>query len=313
MKYLSMNKEELSEIFVRELLPTNRSFEFYVNWENIDSYKEFNIELNAMNCLVRTENFDVVFKELLKKLPTVISTFPLLFGLSKKEREETINGKNELIVVNEAIGENDYLEYNFDYSRLEKGLSEKEIEKMLIFVEKMGVKKLLTNLLEKSLIDYVIGVLVGLDSNGRKNRGGQAFEIACEPIIKLLCEKYEIELYSQKQFKTLEKKGIKVTEDIKNRKADFILFKDGKVLNIEVNFFNDSGSKPEEIIDSYINRQSDLKVNDFEFALITDGKKCWKNSDKSQLAKGFRNINYLMNFNLAKLGMLEEIICSIFS
>ena len=77
-------------------------------------------------------------------------------------------------------------------------------------------------------------------------------------------------------------------------------------MNIEVNFFNGGGSKPEEIIDSYINRQLDLKKNGIDFALITDGN-CWKGTT-NQLLKGFRHLSYLMNFKLAKVGMLEEIV-----
>lgn len=84
-------------------------------------------------------------------------------------------------------------------------------------------------------------------------------------------------------------------------------------MNIEANFFSGSGSKPEEIIDSYINRQGDLKNNNIEFALVTDGKKCWGNEEKPQLLKGYRHLNYLLNFNMCKTGMLEEIIRKIFN
>ena len=171
----------------------------------------------------------------------------------------------------------------------------------------MGLKALFENLLEKSVIDYVIGVLVGLDSNGRKNRGGKAFEFACEPIISEICSHYGIQMISQKQFKILKKMGFFISEDVANRKADFILVKSQKVLNIEVDYFFRGGSKPEEIIDSYINRQNDLKKLNIGFALLTDGY-CWDNKDKNQLQKGFRNLDYLLNYHLAKYGMLEEII-----
>ena len=81
-------------------------------------------------------------------------------------------------------------------------------------------------------------------------------------------------------------------------------------MNIEVNFFNGGGSKPEEIIDSYINRQKDLNDNNIKFALITDGN-CWKGTT-NQLQKGFRHLKYLMNYNMAKNNMLEDIIKEVF-
>lgn len=312
MQYLKLRKEELVEKFVEKLLPTNRGFNFYVDWRNAKVYKNFEIELNAMNCLVRNDNFDTCFRDLLKKLPSVVSTFPYLFALAKEERKKVWSGKEKLLVVNGVVGEEDYLEYSFSDKNIKKGLTNEEIENQLLLFERMGLKELFLNLLEKNVLDYVIGVLVGLDSNGRKNRGGLAFELACEPLIKEVCSKNGIKYYFQKPFKTLITDGIKISDDIKNRKADFILARGNKLLNIEVNFFHGSGSKPEEIIDSYINRQNDLIKAGIEFVLITDGEKCWGNNTKSQLLKGFRNLKYLMNYNLAKDGMLEEIIKEIF-
>lgn len=46
--------------------------------------------------------------------------------------------------------------------------------------------------------------------------------------------------------------------------------------------------------------------------LITDGL-CRNNKSKNQLQKGFKNMNYLMNFYLAKNGLLEEVIKTYFN
>ena len=305
--YKNMNIDKLSEEFVNNLVETNRGFNFYVDWNNTLDYKRFEIELNAMNVLIRCDDMHSKFVELVKKVPTVIATFPLLFALSKDERKNVWRGKNELKLVNEDLDEEDFYSYNFDINLLKNGISDDSIEIYYVFFEKMGLKALFENLLEKSVIDYVIGVLVGLDSNGRKNRGGKAFEFACEPIISEICSHYGIQMISQKQFKILKKMGFFISEDVANRKADFILVKSQKVLNIEVDYFFRGGSKPEEIIDSYINRQNDLKKLNIGFALLTDGY-CWDNKDKNQLQKGFRNLDYLLNYHLAKYGMLEEII-----
>lgn len=310
--YLEMKYEELSEIFVNNLLETNRGFDFYVNWENAKAFEEFEIELNAMDVLIKTDNIKEKFFNLAKKIPTFIATFPLLFALSKNERAEVWNGKNLLAIVGDEIGNDENLQFSFETEKLRKGLSEKEIENYYYFFERIGLKSLCENFVEKSFVDYVIGVLVGLDSNGRKNRGGTAFEDACEPIIKKICDKYDVMLISQKQFKKLAEYGFIISEDIANRKADFILVKGDKALNIEVDYFFRGGSKPEEIIDSYINRQHDLDKLNMGFALLTDGL-CWDNKSKNQLQKGFRNMNYLMNFYLAKNGMLEEVVKTYFN
>lgn len=309
--YLEMNKNEIVKSFVSNLLDTNRGFSFYVDWSNAECYKPFIIELNAMNSLIKCEDFDRMFRELLVKLPSVVATFPLLFALSKSERECVWAGKADLKIVNSKLQHEDGMAFSFNVKALQKKLSSNEIGQYLFFVEQIGIKHLLLNLAEKSLIDYVIGVLVGLDSNGRKNRGGTAFEDACSPIISNICKPKGISIITQKQFKVLREYGFDIDADIADRKADFILVKDTKVINIEVNFYSGAGSKPEEIIDSYINRQSELERNGIVFSLITDGK-CWNNEDKNQLTKGFRHLHYLMNYNLAKNGMLQEMINKVF-
>lgn len=115
----------------------------------------------------------------------------------------------------------------------------------------------------------------------------------------------------QQQFKKLKTYGLNINDDIKNRKADFILIKDKIVLNIEVNYYFEAGSKPEEIVDSYINRNKELENNGINFILITDGN-CWNNKGKNQLTKAFKNIS-LMNYKMSKQGHLKDKIKEIFN
>lgn len=296
------------EIFKNNLLETNRGFNFYVDWKNILGLEKYDIELHALDSLIgKKDDFDSTFKDLLAKIPTVVTVFPYLFALSKKERESVISGKTELKVVGVELDSEDLQKFSF---KPQKQYTESQINEYLTFFDQMGLKNLFQNLIEKSTVDYVVGVLVGLDSNGRKNRGGSAFELACEPIITEICTKYGIKVLSQKKFETLNEYGFTINEDIAKRKADFILVKNNKCINIEVNFFDDTGSKPEEIIDSYINRQADLKKNNILFALITDGQ-CWKKAT-NQLQKGIKYISYLMNYKMAKNEILEKIIKEVF-
>lgn len=133
--YLEMDYDKLSEIFVNNLLETNRGFDFYVNWENAKAYKEFEIELNAMNVLIRADNIKEKFYKLVEKVPTVIATFPLLFALSKNERTEVWHGKNLLAVVGDEIGNDENLKFSFEIEKLKQGLSKKEIENYYYFFE----------------------------------------------------------------------------------------------------------------------------------------------------------------------------------
>lgn len=311
--YFKLSIDEKKEIFTKNLVSTNRGFNFYVDWRNTTSYKDLEIELNALNILINV-NDDIQFKskfyQLLKKLPSVVKAFLLLFALSKKEREKIWKEKEILNILEDVDLDKNNLQYDF---KIIDKLSDENIEKYYDFFIKIGLKSLFQNLLEKSVVDYAIGVLVGLDSNGRKNRGGKAFELACEPIINKICNKYKIKLLIQKQFKFLtEEYKIVVNDNIANRKADFILVKNNIVVNIEANFYFDSGSKPEEIIDSYSNRQYELRQNNIQFIYLTDGIGCWGNIDKNQLTKGFKSIDYVINFYMLKEAYFESIIKKIF-
>lgn len=306
--FLDKTIEEKLKLFEEDLLETNRGFNFYVDWRNVTGLDRYSIQLHAMDALIgRHDNFDEKFIELLHTTPSVVTVFPLLFALSKAERESVISGADRLQVIGTELDSEDLQNYSF---APKKAWSDAEVQNYLDFFVQMGLKNLFQNILKRSTIDYVVGVLVGLDSNGRKNRGGKAFELACEPIIREICSRYCINVITQKQFKTLERRGFKIDEDVANRKADFILVKGRKCLNIEVNFYSGTGSKPEEIIDSYINRQADLLRNNIRFALITDGN-CWRGTT-NQLQKGYRHLQFLMNYKMLKNGIMEEIIRDVF-
>ncbi|MGP1412054.1 MAG: DpnII family type II restriction endonuclease [Peptoanaerobacter stomatis] len=304
--YLEMGKDELAKQFEENLLDTNRGYNYYVDWSNISGYDKYSIEIHAMDVLIncKEEDFYCKFRELLEKLPNVIEVFPYLFALAKNDRVQVIKN-GELKIIGTEIDSENFETFNFNGKRLKENFCE-EVLGYYNFFCNMGLKDLFQNLLEKSVQDYIVGVLVGLDSNGRKNRGGTAFELACEPMIREICERHNITVLTQKTFKSVN--CISSNDVIANRKADFILINENetKLMNIEVNFFNGGGSKPEEIINSYIQRQDALSTAGISFCLLTDGN-CWKGTT-NQLKVGLNGLKYLMNFNLAKKGMLEEAI-----
>ena len=113
MKYKEMDIEEISSIFVENLVETNRGFDFYVNWDNAEDYKNLEIELNAMNVLIKSQDIESKFYDLARKIPTFVATFPLLFALSKTERQDVWSGKNDLSIVNEQLDGDDNYQYSF--------------------------------------------------------------------------------------------------------------------------------------------------------------------------------------------------------
>lgn len=131
---------------------------------------------------------------------------------------------------------------------------------------------------------YVYGIEVGLDSNARKNRSGKVME----DIIASILEKNNLEF----------EKGINLhLKNIgKTKKFDFKFIKNNKEYYLECNFYNASGSKLNEVANSYIKINDDLKAQSLDFVWVTDGAG-WKNT-KSSLRTAFNQIENLFSINL---------------
>ena len=200
MQFLTIQPQERARIFIKNVLFTNRGFNYYVDWSNIDGYQEFQVEIHALDILIRCrdELFYEKFKNLVTKLPSVILLFPYLFGLAKSERENLYKGRENLVLIQEELDKNDYLEFIFSKTAI-KNFQEDDIKVYYDFFVQMGLKHLYQNIIEKSTLDYIAGVLVGMDSNGRKNRGGKVFELACPEWVKIV-ESGMIEEPSTKDF-----------------------------------------------------------------------------------------------------------------
>jgi type II restriction enzyme len=161
-----------------------------------------------------------------------------------------------------------------------------------------------------NLKDYLTGVEVGLDTHARKNRSGSAMELAVLPLMQTLVESNKgLSLLFQKQFKDVEKSwGLSVPTTLRERRFDYVIKKDKTLINIEVNFFAGGGSKPQEIVDSYINRQNELYAEGWKFIWITDGRG-WK-AGKNQIQRAIKEIDYVLNLDFVRRGLLEHIIRS---
>jgi len=295
------DEDGIVEEFLDTLVDTNRSFDFFVDWDKITKHvEEHKIEFNILNSLIGSKNFEDDLRKILLDYPGVLPVIPILLAIRELNFKVIRNfGSRDLNIV----------KYDF----IPRTLTSEEIDDIIEFFDKTGLKKFFLEMGARSIQDYVIGIEVGMDTHARKNRSGDAMERLLKPIVESIATEengFEAVLF-QKFFRYLKTNyGIKVNSSIEDRKADFILIKkDKKVVNIEVNFFSGSGSKPQEIVDSYIERQNELKNHGFEFIWITDGEG-WR-EQKNQIRKGFERIDYLLNLNFVRAGLLEEILCRI--
>ena len=291
--------QDLVKSFQKSLVVTNRTPEFYVNWEkvnrNVDTIK---IELSLWNSLIGSENIEDDFVNLITQYPEVIKTIPILLAIRDIVFPVIIDFYN----VDKGVKG-----LNFKKNR-HSTLSNYEIEEYLDFVKKSGLFSVFSYI--QNFYDYVIGVEVGMDTNARKNRSGHAMELLLQPIIEDVSRELDCKVLIQQSFSSVRLRG-KVPVSLANRKSDFIVLKDGVCVNIEVNYYSGSGSKPEEIVDSYINRKNELSGYGWHFIWITDGQ-VWQRSE-SQLSKAFSELDYIFNIDFVRKGLLKKALQSIFS
>ena len=110
------------------------------------------------------------FKFLLKEHPETAKILPALVvrdGGNSSKFKILVDYKKKKFI---------YDEYDFTKSNL----TDDDIEKYLQFITETGFKDLIVSQKIKNLVDYMIGVEAGLDSNGRKNRSGHSMEAIVE-------------------------------------------------------------------------------------------------------------------------------------
>lgn len=278
------------DVFLSSLIDTNRGFNFFVDWGKVNkNIGDMESEISLLSSLSNSKDIEQEFRALIEKYPKVIKVLPLL-----------VAERNKNIKVIEAIDSPSSVR-NFDF-----GSVNEDVDNVCEFCVKTGIFDLLRQ--TNSLKDYLTGVEVGMDTHARKNRSGVAMELAVLPLIQEIANKNPgLQFLFQRQFKDIERTwGLSVPEHLRERKFDYAIRKDEILINIEVNFYSGGGSKPQEIVDAYINRQYELHDGSWKFIWITDG--CGWLTGKNQIYRAFREIDYLLNLEFCRQGILESII-----
>ena len=237
-----------------------------------------------MNGLIGSKNIEQEFKELIEEYPNVLKAIPIL--IAKREK---------VVIIKDAIQD-----YYYNFTKMNY-----LIEEYSMFMRKTGIYDLLENHLVSNLYDYVTGVEVGMDTNARKNRTGDAMEDLVESYIvkagfvkehnyykevtsKQLKEKWNIDLKEILKHIDVETKNKKVK--MAEKRFDFVIEKNNTLYLIETNFYGSQGSKLNETVRSYKMLNEELKkIKGIKFVWFTDGKG-W-NTAKGNLEETFNEMD----------------------
>lgn len=265
-------------------------YKYYIDFEkvyrNVDSIK---VELNILNSLIGSKNIENDFEELIKKYPEVLKCIPALLAVRQSE-----------IYAQDEDGE-----YMYNFNELNY-----DIEQYKVFMKKTGLFELLQHHIINNLVDYCLGIETGLDSNGRKNRGGHQMEDLVESYIKRSGVK---EYYKEMYLTDIEKKwNIDLSAISANgtstKRFDFVVKTNDMIYLIETNFYggNGGGSKLNETARSYkmLSQEADL-IDGVTFVWFTDGT-AWK-SARRNLEETFNVMDNIYNIDDMENGMMEKL------
>ncbi len=266
-------------------------YTYYVDFEkiykNVDKVK---VELNILNSLIGSKNIEEEFQNILVKYPETLECIPLLLAVRSRE-----------IFVKDEINE-----YLFKFDKMVYSMKD-----YIKFMKESGLFDLLQYHIINNLYDYVLGIEVGLDSNGRKNRGGHLMENLVESYIIKAGYKKDVNYFKEMYLKDIEKKwNLDLSEmsghNISTKRFDFVIKTDKQVYVIETNFYSSGGSKLNETARSYkMLAQESKKVENVTFIWFTDGTG-W-NSARKNLEETFNELETMYNIDDLENGILEKL------
>lgn len=258
---------EQFKIFLSQLSETNATLDYFTDFKKIKgNVNKIAIKLNQLNYLIGKTDIKAAVKELYEENPKAFEVLDILIAVRKKDKKKTINRAGNIVLVETYFG---------------------SFETIIEFIEDTGLSNLFQNKDIKNLVDYVFGVEAGLDTNARKNRGGDNMSKA----VSLFFDKAKV-FYKKEVSNTAFPEILSLGADVK--RFDFVIKTKKKTYLIETNFYNGGGSKLNETARSY----SDVapKINQYksyEFVWITDGQG-WL-SAKNKLEEAFNIIPSLYN------------------
>lgn len=271
---------------------TISNYAYYTDFSKVyANVDEIKVELNILNSLIGSKHIESDFEKIVKAYPETLKCIPILLAV-RSDEVKVLEGREIK---------------TFSFSRLSVS-----IEDYKTFMRETGLFDLLENHVVHSLVDYVTGVETGLDSNGRKNRGGHLMENLVESFIQKAGFAREENYFKEMYTSDVEKKfGVdlsKVTNEGKTEKRwDFVVKTDNYVYLFETNFYASSGSKLQETARSYLMLATEIKDNpEVKFIWITDGYG-WKKTRKN-LEETFSALDNLYNINDLENGVLKSVL-----
>lgn len=267
------------------------TYDYYIDFEKVvRNVDEIKVELNILNSLIGSKDIENDFERIVVKYPETLSCVPLLLA---------VRG-------NEIYAQDEEGAFLYNFRRMNYSVNQYKV-----FMRKTGLFDMIANHLVNNLVDYALGIEAGLDSNGRKNRGGHLMEDLVEKYIVaagfVKGETYFKEMY----LKDIESKWNIDLSALSNqgkaaKRFDFVVKTENMIYAIETNFYGGGGSKLNETARSYkmLSQEADT-IDGFTFVWFTDGSG-WK-SARGNLRETFEVMEHVYSIDDMENGIMNRI------
>lgn len=170
------------DYWLAQMRKSINTYSFYVDFDKVYANVEaMKIELNILNSLIGSQNVEKDIRFIFEKYPETLKCIPTLLAV----RQNEIYAQDE---------EGSFL-FNFTKPNY-------TIDEYIMFMRKTGLLNLISEHIVNNLVDYTLGIETGLDSNGRKNRGGHQME----NLVELYLKKAKVEYYKEMYLTEVESK-----------------------------------------------------------------------------------------------------------
>ena len=266
------------QLFMSQLSETNATLASFTDFNKAyGNTSKIAVKLYQLNYLLGKSDLRQAVADIYEINPSTFDVLDILIAVRESDKKKVLNRQFLPVPINSYFT---------------------DIDGICTFIEETGLKEVFASQQITNLVDYVFGVEVGLDTNARKNRGGDIMASAVAKKFSNAGIAFRTEVNST-EFLDITALGA----DLK--RFDFVITTPSKTFLIETNYYNSSGSKLNETARSY----SDIapKINQYpsyEFVWITDGQGWF--SAKNKLEEAYNIIPRVYN-----LTSVEEFIAEI--
>ncbi len=257
------------ELFLSQLKTTNRTLDFYCDFEKIgQNTADVAISLNMLNFLLGKTDLRSAVEALWKRDPHVFEVLGILIAIRNTREERCLDSHGAIATLADLFS---------------------SVDGVMTFLQQTGLAQVFRKPEITNLVDYVFGVETGLDSNARKNRSGSITEkwVAAQFREAGLAFKQQV---SSRTFPVIEQ-ALGADQKV----FDFAIRTAHATYLVEVNFYSGGGSKLNEVARAYTDLAPKINaIPGYEFVWVTDGVG-WLQA-KNKLQEAFSAIPSIYNF-----------------